>query len=302
MHSSETVLISGASGLIGRFLSRSLKDKGYQVIQLVRNKSAQSSFDQITYHELNGDEKKNLLRVDHIIHLAGASIGEGRWTKKRKRELRDSRIETAKFLFEKFSDQDLKTWITASGVAWYGNETSEKVFKEDDAAGDDFLAGLTVEWEKAANVFSTKNVRVAAVRTGVVLAPQAEVLKKMLTPFKWNFGAVLGKGTQFFPWIHIEDLCNVYLTLLENKSLSGSFNAVAPQFISNAQLTKDIALVLKKKVWLPAVPGWILKLILGEMSSLVLTGNKISSDKIQKTGYVFKHTDFKAALRTCVGD
>lgn len=298
MHVSETVLISGASGLIGRNLSNFLKEKGYHVIQLVRNKSANNGYTQWTYHET----AQYTLPVDHIIHLAGASIGEGRWTSKRKKELRDSRIETAKFLFEKFAGHGLKTFITASGVAWYGTAANDKVFREDDAAGQDFLARLTVEWEHAAQVFSTKNVRVAAVRTGVVLAPRAEVLKKMLTPFKWNFGAVLGRGTQFFPWIHIDDLCNMYWTLLEKKSLSGSFNAVAPQFITNAQLTKDMAVVLKKKIWLPAVPAWLLKLILGEMSALVLSGNKISSDKIQETGFVFKYADFREALRTCVDE
>lgn len=297
----EKILITGANGLIGRRLSSLLKAAGYDVVQLVRKIDPKAGLKQFKWNpDLSELDEAVFKNVDHVIHLAGSNISEGIWTKKRRKKIHDSRILTANLLFTKSNGTNLKSFISASGISIYGTLTSEKIFSEDDLATSDFLAQVTVDWEKAADQFSARNTRVVKIRTSVVLSASGGALEKIVKPIQLGFGCVLGSGKQYFPWIHIDDVCQIYLKAIRDINLSGAYNAVAPEHSSNKELTKAIAKVLGKKLWLPAVPGFLLKLRFGEMANLILKGSRISSDKIQKAGFEFKYPTLHNALKDCL--
>lgn len=297
----EKILITGANGLIGRRLSSLLKAAGYDVVQLVREIDPNAGLKQIKWNpDLNELDEVVFENVDHVIHLAGSDISEGIWTKKRRKEIHDSRIKSAKLIFTKSKDTKLKSFISASGISIYGTLTSEKIFNEDDTATADFLAQVTVDWEKAADQFKERGTRVVKIRTSVVLATSGGALEKLVKPIKLGFGVVLGSGKQYFPWIHLDDVCQIYLKAIRDTNLSGAYNAAAPEHITNRELTKAIAKVLGKKIWLPPLPGFLLKLRFGEMANLILKGSRISSDKIQKDGFEFKYPTLNNALKDCL--
>jgi len=238
--------------------------------------------------------------VTHIIHLAGANISEKRWTDERKKELISSRVDSADLILKTLQEKKirLKSFISASGINYYGTKTTDTVFTENDGPGNDFLSEVVVLWERAADQFKEQNLaeRVVKIRTAVVLSEKDGALKKMLPTIKMGIGSALGSGKQYMPWIHIEDICSIYESALKNNMMDGAFNAVAPQHTTNQNLTKKIAEVLKKPLFMPNVPGFVLKLIFGELADALLEGSRASAEKIQKTGFQFKFPDLKAAL------
>lgn len=292
----EKVLITGANGFIGKNLVQVLKLHGYDVIQLVRNKKnihANTFYWNPSTNEL---DENCFNQVQHIIHLAGANIGEKRWTKKRKKELWDSRIDSTNLLFEKAKNYPIQTFISASGVSFYGSKTTDKKFTEKDVAGNDFLAKLTVDWEKAADQFESIGARVVKVRTGVVIDKDAEIYHKLLRPIKLGFGAGLGSGKQIFPWISLEDILAVYLYVLQHNNMHGTINGVAPEIVSNQTLTSTIAKSINKKIWLPNVPSFLLKLVLGEMAVIALEGSAVVPQKLLNANFNFKHIHLEKLL------
>jgi uncharacterized protein len=297
----ERILITGANGLIGKSLTDLLVKEGYEVMHLVRKPDLKSA---VRQHSWNPSE--NLLDpevfsgVDHVIHLAGSNIGEGRWTKNRRNEMRKSRIDSANLLFEKSKNSSLKSFVSASGISIYGTVTSEEIYTENAEAASDFLGQLTVDWEKSADQFLQRNVRVVKIRTGVVLSKNGGALHKMTKPFRFGFGAALGKGNQYFPWIHLDDLCHIYLSAIRNTSFQGAYNAVAPQHITNRELTQKISKQIGKRIWLPAVPSFLLQLLFGEMAGLILKGSRVSCQKILDTPFSFKYPQIEEALKDCL--
>jgi uncharacterized protein len=301
LYNMEKILITGGSGLIGQNLTQLLLKEGYEVIHLVRSVKAGSPVKLVSWNPEKKELDANVFEnIDHMIHLAGSNISAGRWTKKRKREIYASRIETAQLLFEKSAHASFKTFISASGISIYGTLTSEKVFKEEDATQTDFLAQVTLDWEKAADLFAQRNARVVKLRTAVVLSPQGGALRRMAKPIRMGLGSALGSGKQYFPWIHIDDLCRIYLKALKDQTLSGTYNAAAPEHCTNRTLTQKTAAALGKKIRLPAVPAFLLKLVFGEMANLILKGSRISSEKIQKTGFEFQYPELDKALKDCL--
>lgn len=293
----EILLITGANGGIAKALYKLLKEE-YEIRFLTRRKKNENEYE---WDVQNSTIDENAFdNVKHIIHLAGANISEKRWTKKRKQELISSRTNSAKLILNTLKKKNirLKSFISASGINFYGTKTTSKVFKENDSAGNDFLSKVVVAWENAADKFKEQNLtdRVVKIRTAVVLSKNEGALPKISQPIKWGFGAALGNGRQYMPWIHIDDICLIYQFALKNENIQGSYNAVAPQHITNENLTKCISQILKKPIILPNVPAFMMKLFFGELANALLKGSRASSEKIQEAGFCFKFPDLKMAL------
>ncbi|MGU3375565.1 TIGR01777 family oxidoreductase [Chryseobacterium sp. M5A1_1a] len=293
----EIVLITGASGMIARELVKKLGNE-YDIRLLTRKKKRNNEYE---WDLKKGTiDESALENVSHIIHLAGANISEKRWTSERKKELISSRIDSAGLLLNTLKKKNirLKSFISASGINYYGTETTEKIYTEYDPAGNDFLSEVVVLWEKAADQFKEQNIaeRVVKIRTAVVLSENDGALKKMVPPIKSYIGSPLGNGKQYMPWIHIEDICSIYEFALKNTNITGAYNAVSPQHATNADLTKKIAEVLNKPLFMPPVPGFILKLMFGELATAILEGSRASSQKIQDSGFHFKFPDLRDSL------
>ncbi|UWX61600.1 TIGR01777 family oxidoreductase [Chryseobacterium oranimense] len=293
----EIVLITGAGGMIAKKLSKKL-EKEYTLRFLTRKKKHASDFE---WDIKNGTMDESALdNVSHIIHLAGANISEKRWTKERKRELISSRVDSAGLLLKTLKKKKikLKSFISASGINYYGTVTTEKIYSENDPPGNDFLSEVVVLWERAADDFKEQNLaeRVVKVRTAVVLSREDGALKKMVPTIQYGIGSPLGSGKQYMPWIHIEDICSIYEASLKDSAIDGAYNAVSPQHTTNENLTGKIAEVLNKPLFMPNVPAFVLKLIFGELADALLEGSRASSQKIQETGFKFKFPDIKTAL------
>lgn len=293
----EIVLITGANGMIAKELAKKIGNE-YELRFLTRKKKRDNEFEW-DLRKKTVDEAA-FENVSHIIHLAGANISEKRWTDERKKELISSRIDSAALLRSILTQKEitLKSFISASGINFYGTKTTEKIYSESDPPGHDFLSEVVVLWENAADHFKEHNIaeRVVKIRTAVVLSKNDGALKKMIPPIQYGVGSPLGSGKQYMPWIHIEDLCSIYEFALKNSGIHGAYNAVSPQHSTNAELTKEIAQVLKKPLFMPNVPSFILKLMFGELSTAILEGSRASSQKIQQAGFRFKYPELKDAL------
>ncbi len=293
-----SILVTGGTGFIGNHLCNLLRSKGYNVLILSRNKTDNPNTFYWNISE-NYIDPKAIQIADYIIHLTGAGIADKRWTKKRKEELIDSRVKSTNLLFNKIKELNptLKGFISASGIGFYGAVTSNKIYSEKDSVGTDFLAKVCNVWETASNQFNTLNIRTVIFRTGIVLSKKGGAFEKMSQPIKLGFGSPIGTGNQYIPWIHIDDLCNMYVEAIENNELNGIYNAVAPDYVTNEFLTKSIATMLHKRAWLPNVPSFMLKLIFGEMAVILLEGSRVSSEKIKSTGFKFKYSFLLEALK-----
>lgn len=292
------ILITGASGLIGKELSNLLSTKGHEIIHLSRTKKNGK------FKSFKWDIKKRYLEegaldeVDHIIHLAGAGIADGKWTTERKKEIIDSRVKSAELLYNSISklDNKPKTFISASAIGYYGAVTSDKIFTESDPPGNDFQAEVCRQWEDAANPFSELGIRTIKLRFGVVLSPKGGALKKMITPTKLGIGSGLGTGKQYMAWIHISDLISIIEMCLTDKSIRSVYNLVSPSHVTYNEFAKTLAKVLRKPFIAPNVPSFILRLVFGEMSQIILEGSRVSSRKIIDSGYKFKYPELDKAL------
>ncbi len=297
----KNILITGGSGFVGRQLTKLLIFNGYEVSWLTRKINIDIDTPQYSWDWENKFlEPAAIEKADGIIHLAGANVGGRRWNAKWKKEIYDSRIKSTEFLFEFISEHPnkLKTFISASATGYYGCETSEKIFTESDLPGKDFLAETCSDWDAAANKFNQLKIRTAIIRTGIGLSENSEAYKKICLPIRFGLGASIGSGNQFFPWIHLDDLCNIYLKAISDKKFIGVYNAVAPEFITNSQLTKTIATHLKRAIWLPNIPSRVIKILFGEISDSLLNGSRISSEKIIKTGFDFKYKSIGHFLKS----
>ena len=296
----ENVIITGGTGLIGKHLCKKLKEKGYNVAILSRKGNADRDIPVYYWDpDKNMIDNKAISAADYIIHLAGAGIGDKRWTKKRRQLIYDSRIATCEFLFNKVQESGikLKAFITASGIGYYGAVTSEKIFSETDQPSGDFIGEICRQWEISANRFEESGIRTVKIRTGIVLTRKGGAMARMIIPVKMCVGSALGSGRQYFPWIHIEDLCNIYFKAIEDSSLTGAYNAVAPQHKTNREFIRTLAVVLRKPFFLPKIPSFAINLLFGKMSAIILKGSRISADKIISAGYTFKFRDLDNALR-----
>lgn len=294
------ILITGGSGLVGRAISELLLKQGHEPRWLSRESGSSGRIQKFKW-----DVSKNYIDlrafedVEHIVHLAGAGIIDKCWSEAYKKEIIDSRVKSSAFLFSIISQNKfkIKTLAGASAVGYYGSLASEHDFKEADAPGNDFLAEVCIEWEKSYKDFVSANIRTPIIRTGIVLSKDGGAYAKMVPPFKFGFGAAIGSGHQYFPWIHINDLAGIYVYTLFNEQASGPYNAAASQPVTNKEFSKALSQSLDKPFFLPNVPEFALKLVLGERAVTVTTGLKISNEKIKKEGYKFEFDDLEKTLK-----
>ena len=300
-----SVLISGGSGLIGRYLTSLLLSEGYRVSHLSRKVN---QFGKVRV--FRWDPEKGILDpvifegIDCIVHLAGANIAEKRWTKSRKEEILNSRVGSAKLLLKVISETriKLKTFVSASAIGYYGSITSEKIFSELDSPSEDFLGSICRQWEESADEFTQTGARVVIIRTGVVMEKSDSALAKLLKTARWGLFTRLGTGQQYMPWIHIEDLARIYLTAIKNPDMQGAYNAVSPQHITHIEFMRTLAKSLNKPFFHPPVPSFFLRMILGDMADVVLKGSRVDSEKIRNLGYRFQFTDLRMAFNQICKD
>jgi uncharacterized protein (TIGR01777 family) len=300
----KNVLISGGSGFIGRHLTSLLIQKGYSVSILSRSEKKNTA--EISYYKWDVAsqfiEEDAVLKADYIIHLAGENIADKRWTKKRKDEIINSREQSTQLIYSvlKKNNKVLEAFVSASAIGIYGAVNGEEICTEETSPGNDFLGFTCQKWEESIDFIEYLRIRTVKIRTGLVLGKEDGFLKKLLPIFKWRLGAALGSGKQYMPWIHVDDLCNMYYHAIVNPNMVGPYNAAVNDNTNNIIFSKTLAKVLGYSIWLPNVPAFIIKLGMGEMSKIVLTGRRVSSDKIENTGFQFKFKDLKEALKDCL--
>lgn len=303
-----TILITGGTGLIGKQLTAMLVSKDYEVIILTRSAKASgdASVSYAQWDAIKGTiDIAAIKKADYIIHLAGAGVADKRWTKKRKQEIAESRIKSGELLVKtlKENENKVKAFISSSAIGWYGpdNETSIKNgFREDAPAHDDFLGRTCLLWEESTRPLEKLNKRLVYIRTGIVLSNEGGALKEFKNPMKFGIAAILGSGRQLISWIHIEDICRMYIHAIENE-ISGVFNAVAPKPVSNKTLTLELAKRIRGRFFIPIhVPSFVLKIVLGEMSIEVLKSATVNDDKIRNTGFKFLYPSLDAALNELI--
>ena len=286
------VLIAGGSGFIGQKLASLLIEKGYDVSTLTRKpKHSKDIFWNPKKKEI---DVKQLGEIAVLVNLVGENIGLGRWTKKRKKELVDSRVDSTAFLCEIAEKMPkLSYFVSASAINCYGKE-SDKIHVESDDFGNNFLSQLIKSWEKASDTLASK-IPVAKLRIPIVLSENDGALVRIKKITNFGLGAPLGSGKQTMPWIHIADLCGLFAFAIDKK-LVGSYNANAG-LDSNKDFMKSVALSMKRPFFLPPVPSFLLKLFLGEQACIVLEGIKVSNKKIRAAGFTFQDTTLSSALK-----
>jgi len=299
----ETVLISGGTGMIGRALTAELQRKGYEVIILTRGKAKKRG----ALRHAHWDPEKGLIdaeairAADHIVHLAGANVADGRWTAQRKREIVDSRVKSGSLLvqaLEQYANR-VQTVVSASAIGWYGPDPqvpNPHPFTEAAPAHTDFLGSTCRQWEAAISPAATGGRRLVILRTGIVLSRDGGAYEAFAKPLRFGLATVLGSGRQVVSWIHIDDLVRLYIAAIENRGWNGVYNAVAPAPVSNRQLMQSIAAQKGFHLTVP-VPAAALKLVLGEMSIEVLKSATVSAARVESAGFYFLFPTIETATR-----
>lgn len=292
------VLISGASGLIGKSLQKALKTSGDQVFTFVRDRGKMSE------HAIFWEPDNNLVDIaslegfDAVVHLAGENIASGRWSEEQKNHILDSRIKSTKTLVDALTrlKQPPKVLISASAIGYYGDRGDE-VCTEETSSGLGFLPDVCRQWEQAAIPAEKMGIRTIFLRTGIVLSAEGGALSKMLPPFKLGLGGILGSGSQYMSWITLDDLVNIILFAIENEEVKGPINAVAPHAVTNEEFTKTLGKVLDRPTVFP-MPAFVLRLLFGnEKADEVLLGSTyVEPKQLMLSGYVFKYPDLESAL------
>lgn len=298
MANPKNILITGASGLIGTQLTKEFLAKGYNVSHLGRSPK-KGKIPSYTWNiETQTCDPQAFEGIGTIIHLTGAGVAEKRWTKQRKKEILESRTHSTRLLFKMLSENkhQVRSVISASAIGYYGFQHPEEVFHENSPKGNDFLATVVDQWENEIDKLNTLNLRVVKVRIGIVLSERDGMIKEISRPVKWFVGSPLGTGNQYVSWIHIDDLCNIFQKAVDDERLAGPYNATAITPATNREITKAIAHALHRPVVMPAVPGWVLKILLGEMADMICNGSRVSSEKIRQTGFEFRFNNLEPAV------
>ncbi|MFA9187722.1 TIGR01777 family oxidoreductase [Flavobacterium sp. FBOR7N2.3] len=300
----KNVLITGGTGFVGRHLTALLIAKGYSVSILTRNKkeNTENVFYYIWDIEKQFIEDEAIQKADYIIHLAGENIAAKPWTKKRKEAILSSRALSAHLLYTSLqkSNSKIEAFVSASAVGIYGAINGRAICTEEMQPANDFLGLTCQKWEAAAQPFENLGIRTVKIRTGLVMGKGDGFLKKLLPVFKLRLGAALGSGTQYMPWVHIEDLCRIYLEAIKNPEMHGAYNAAITDNTTNQLFSVKLAKVCGYKIWLPNVPSFLIQFALGEMSKLLLKGRRVSNAKLQALGFQFDHKYLEATLKDCL--
>ncbi|MGY6520305.1 MAG: TIGR01777 family oxidoreductase [Mongoliitalea sp.] len=289
------ILITGGSGLVGKKITQLIEKKGYEVAWLSRSpaKNAQKSF--FWDVDKQSIDAEAIEWADAIIHLAGEGVADKRWSNARKRAILESRTLSTQMLYNAIEKATAKpeVFISASAVGYYGFNTGDVLQTEESEAGKDFLAQVVIAWENRVKMLEKIGLRTVMLRIGIVLDKNGGALKEMMKP---PVAAPLGSGNQWMSWIQIDDLARMFVFTLEDEKVQGIYNAVGPKPATNAELTEKAAKKARKFFINFGVPGFGLKLALGEMAQMVLGGNKVSSKKIEQEGFKFRYPDLESAL------
>jgi len=303
----QTVLITGGTGLVGKALTKQLIDKGYNIIILTRNKDEipknKTQIPTITYTIWNVEKKlidvEAVQKADHIIHLAGAGVMDKRWNAAYKNIIQQSRIKSSELLVDvlKNNPNNVQTVVSASAIGWYGPDIIPgKMFVETDPADKSFLGETCRLWEESIAPVSQLGKRLVKLRTGIVLSNDGGAFPEFKKSLKFGVASILGNGRQMISWIHIDDLCRLYIAAIENNDLNGSYNAVASQPVNNKELTL-MAARKSKAFFIPIhVPSFVLKIVLGEQSIEVLKSTTVSCEKIKQAGFQFLYPSIDSAI------
>ncbi|HEY1025715.1 MAG TPA: TIGR01777 family oxidoreductase [Sphingobacteriaceae bacterium] len=302
-----TILITGATGLIGRHLTETLLEHGYLVNQLSRREITPKhpGIKVFKWDVYKGKiDTACIDGADAVIHLAGENLGAKPWTNQRKKAIIESRTRSIGLIYDllrKNSNHQVKTVISASAVGFYGDHGND-MLTESSKPGGDFLAETCMAWETAVDKGKKLGLRVVKFRNGIVLARDGGALPTLAKPIRAGFGAPLGSGNQWVPWIHVRDLVKMFMFALEHRNLEGPYNAASPNPVTNKFLTEALAQRTNSKVWLPKVPAFLLRAILGRMSEMVLVSAKTSADKILMEGFTFTFPTLDKALDDLYSD
>jgi len=297
------IVLAGANGFIGRALVRRLLEDGHAVTILSRRVDAFREFPSAALKVESWDGQtagawvSSLEGADAVVNLAGESIASGRWTAARKKALRDSRLNSTRVLVKALAAaaQKPKLLVNASAVGFYGDVPNGEV-TENSLKGKGFLPDLCSEWEEEAKKAEASGLRVVLLRLGVVLEREGGALQKFLLPFNFFVGGPLGSGRQYFPWVHRGDVVGAVLFALQNPSLSGAVNVVSPGVLTMSGFCSALGRAMGRPSWAP-VPGFALKILLGEMSEMLLGGQKVLPARLEKAGYKFRYPEAESALR-----
>lgn len=291
------VLITGANGMLAKQLSKQLQIN-YYVRFLTR--------EVINVNDYLWDVDEGYIDVDAlkgvhtIVHLAGASIADRRWSRERKETIISSRVNSATLILDALKREGvtIDTFISASAIGYYGTTTTNNIFTEESPKGDDFLSSVCSRWEEAADSFRLSGVarRVAVMRIGVILAKEGGVLKRIVQPIKCGVGAAVGTGRQYIPWIDIKDLSSAFNFIIDNRDIEGVFNAVSPEQTTNIELTKRVASLLNRVIVLPNIPKQIIHILFGEMGVILLYGSRVSPSRLIQSGFKFKYSTLSSSL------
>src|SRR6266446_384527 len=291
------ILISGSHGLVGTALIQALEPEGHEIFRLVRH--APNSRSEIEWSpDRYSIALARLEGFDVVVHLAGESIAEGRWTDEKKKQIRESRVKGTRLLGDALANlsQPPKTLVCASAIGYYGDRGDE-VLTEASAPGKDFLSDVCVEWEKATALASEKGIRVVNCRFGIILDANGGALKTMLPPFRMGVGGKIGSGQQWMSWIALDDVVRGIKFALANDSIRGPVNFVVPAPVTNARFTKTLGKVLSRPTLFP-IPAFGVRLLFGEMAdALLLSSQRVAPTVLQTSNFLFQYSQLEAALR-----
>ncbi|MFN8577642.1 MAG: TIGR01777 family oxidoreductase [Candidatus Sericytochromatia bacterium] len=298
------IFITGGTGLIGKILVKRLIERGDNVTVITRNKDKAKKFfyDKVNIIEGNiiqkGDWQNIIGNFDTIINLAGEPVASKRWTESEKQNIYDSRIKTTDNIVEaiKKSKNKPQNLINASAVGYYGFQADEREINETETSGKDFLSYLCRDWEDSARKVEKLGVRVVRLRIGIVLSENGGALEKMVAPFKLYAGGHIGDGKQWLPWIHIDDVINMILFILDNNKITGAVNITAPNPTTMKDFCKEMGKIINRPSWLP-VPSIALKATFGEMSDIITSGQKAIPQKVLSNGFKFEYEKIDKALK-----
>jgi uncharacterized protein len=295
------ILVSGSHGLVGRALVRSLTNDGHEVVRLVRGKRAAGSPDVEWRPEQGRIDVEHLEGMDAVVHLAGENIASGRWTAEKKRAIRESRVKGTALLSDALAQlsRPPSVFLSASAIGYYGDRGDESL-TEKSAAGKDFLAGVCKEWEAATRASAENGIRTVCTRFGIILDSHEGALAKMLPPFRMGIGGRIGDGKQWMSWIALDDVVNGLKFLIEDSSINGPVNFVAPNPVRNAEFTKTLGRVLSRPSFFP-VPEFGVRFAFGEMAdALLLSSQKVEPSILQDKGFLFSWPTLEPALKNLI--
>lgn len=295
------ILIAGGTGFVGKVLSASLAQQGYTIHILTRNTDLTDT-EQVKYFHWNPDrdelDVRSLEGVDTLINLSGTGIGDSRWTTRRKKEIIDSRVKPLDLLYRYIETNryPVHTLISSSAVGYYGAVTTATYYTEEYHAGYDFLAEVCQKWEEKALQFEKLGIRTLILRKGVVIGPEGGIYRKLAPLARRGINTAVGNGKQFVPWIDLRDLCRLYIHLLHQPEIKGIYNAVASESATMNEFSATLLSSFGKKSFMPNVPAFLIDLLYGEMSIMLLYGSRISNLKLKETGFTFEYDSLKESL------